>query len=199
MKLVVGLGNLGPEYAQSRHNAGFLSLSDWSAKSRISFKHSILYDFAKCKDAYLIRPNTFMNRSGYALEAAMTKWKIDDVMVIYDDLELPLASIRLRFGGGDGGHNGMKSLSDFYPAADLKRIRIGIGRDDSDPKDYVLDDFTREELVLLKPVWNKVSELIDIYIKDDFNSVLNAFSKWKKSCSGISVPGNNRPKEKDND
>ena len=193
------MGNIGNEYSHSRHNAGFLSLTDWSSKHRVSFKHDTLFDFAKHKNTYLIKPNTYMNRSGLALAEAVNRWKIDDVLVVYDDIELPVATIRLRNGGGDGGHNGMKSLSDYYPAQELKRIRIGIGRDAGNPKDYVLDDFTAEEFELLKPVWSKVSEFIDIYIRDDFSSVLNVYSKWKKSCSGDSNSGNNSPKEKDND
>lgn len=198
MKLILGLGNIGREYELSRHNAGFLCLELWAGQHSMSFKHGRHFDFLRHRGACLIKPNTYMNRSGQALAAARGKWKVSEALVIHDDIELPLASLRVRNGGGDGGHNGMGSLLEILPAEDLKRIRVGIGRDGSNPRDYVLDSFSPAELQLLQPTLAKVCELIDIFISGDFNSVLNAYSIWKKSCSGEPNPGNNGPKEKDN-
>ncbi|MBW6514220.1 MAG: aminoacyl-tRNA hydrolase [Candidatus Syntrophosphaera sp.] len=199
MKLIVGLGNIGSEYEFSRHNAGFLCLTHWSQKHRVSFKHTRLFDYARFKDACLIRPNTYMNRSGLALAAALDRWKASEALIVHDDIELPLAQIRLRNGGGDGGHNGVRSLLEKLPAESLKRIRVGIGRDEGDPRDFVLDSFSDEDLALLNPALEQAVNYIDTYITGDFNSVLNAYSIWKKSCSGDKLPGNNSPKEKDND
>ncbi len=199
MKLIVGLGNFGTEYENSRHNAGFLCLTNWSHKHKVNFSHDSLFDYLKVRGACLIKPNTYMNRSGLAMKEAMQRWKATDALVIHDDIELPLASIRLRNGGGDGGHNGVKSLLEVIPPDELKRIRIGIGRDSGDPKDFVLDDFSAGEISDLHASLDKVSEFIDIYIKHDFNSMLNVFSIWKKSCSGKSNTGNTRPKENNDD
>ncbi len=199
MKLIVGLGNIGQEYQSSRHNAGFLCLMQWSARHKVTFKHDALFDYARFRNACLIMPNTYMNRSGLALAEAARRWKATEALVIHDDIELPLAQIRLRNAGGDGGHNGVKSLLEVLPPDSLKRVRIGIGRYAGNPRDYVLDDFAEAELETLKPALGKVSEFIDIYIKDDFASVLNAYSIWKKSCSGSEETGNISPKEKTND
>lgn len=192
------MGNIGSEYVLSRHNAGFLSLTEWSEKHKLAFKHSKVFDFARFRDAYLIKPNTYMNRSGLALSEAIRKWKPEEVLVIHDDIELPLAKLRIRNGGGDGGHNGVKSLLEAVTPDSLKRIRIGIGRGNDDPRDYVLDEFTPEDLKSLKPALTKVAEFVDIYISYGFHAVLNEYSKWNKSCSGELDSGNTSPKEKNN-
>ncbi|MCB5247390.1 MAG: aminoacyl-tRNA hydrolase [Candidatus Cloacimonetes bacterium] len=198
MKLILGLGNIGSEYELSRHNAGFLCLDLWSHKHNMSFKHDRHFSYLRFRGACLIKPGTYMNRSGQALAEAQKRWKISEALVIHDDIELPLARLRLREGGGDGGHNGMRSLLEIMPAEDLKRVRVGIGRDSGNPRDYVLDDFSLEELQLLQPSLDLACEFIDEYIRGDFNSVLNAYSVWKKSCSGEKNPGNTRPKEINN-
>ena len=198
MKLVVGLGNIGPEYELSRHNAGFLSLTEWSDKHKSVFKHGKLFDFARFRDAYLIKPNTYMNRSGLALTDAIRKWQPEEVLVIHDDIELPLAKLRIRNGGGDGGHNGVKSMLEVVSPDFLKRIRIGIGRGNDDPRDYVLDEFTPEDLKVIKPTLIKVAEFVDIFISHGFQAMLNEYSKWNKSCSGEVDSGNTSPKEKNN-
>ena len=188
MKLIIGLGNPGPRYQNTRHNLGYLCLDEWSRARKRAFQTDKLYDYIIFKDAVLIKPSTWMNRSGEAARAALHKWDIDESMVIYDDLELPLASLRVRGGGGDGGHNGMKSLFEVLPADDLKRLRLGIGKDQSvDAADYVLDELTAEELLAIKPVISKATELIDIYINRDFTAVLNEYSKWMKSYSASGV------------
>lgn len=199
MKLIVGLGNIGLKYELSRHNAGFLCLSRWSDKHRVSFKHDVLFDYARFRSACLIKPNTYMNRSGLALAEALKLWRADEVLVIHDDIELPLAKLRLRQAGGDGGHNGLKSLLEVMPGENLKRIRIGIGRDDGNPRDFVLDEFSDAELLQLQPALDKAAEFIDIYIKSDFDAVLDEYSKWNKSCSAEKDPGNKSPKEKEHD
>ncbi len=199
MKLVIGLGNIGPEYEQSRHNAGFLCLRQWSNDHRLRFKKSKLFAYAQIPGACLIMPATYMNRSGLALAEALRRWSADDVMVVQDDIELPLGQLRLRNGGGDGGHNGVRSLLSVLPPDKLKRLRIGIGRGDGDPRNYVLDTFNEAELAALQPVLDQAASFVDTFIQDGFTAVLNAYSIWKKSCSGDSSPGNISPKEKPHD
>lgn len=144
-------------------------------------------------------PATLMNRSGLALTAALKRWDPEELLVIHDDIELPLGQLRLRQGGGDGGHNGVGSLLEVLPPESLKRLRIGIGRDSGDPRDYVLDEFTTPELDFLDPVLKQAVEFVDIFIFQGFNVVLNAYSLWKKSCSVTTARGNISPKEKTNE
>jgi len=130
------------------------------------------------------------------LKEASLKWNCSEALIIYDDIELPLASLRVRTGGGDGGHNGIKSLLEIFPPENLKRIRIGIGRSEENPRDYVLDKFTQEELSALMPAIELACDFIDIYIDKDFYAVLDAYSIWKKTFSVNNVHGNDSPKEK---
>jgi len=188
MKLILGLGNPGPRYQNTRHNLGYLCLEEWSRAHKRSFQSDKLYDYISFKNAVLIKPTTWMNLSGEAARAATRRWDISESLVVYDDLELPIASLRVRGGGGDGGHNGMKSLFEVLPADDLKRLRLGIGKDQSmDAADYVLDELSAEELLAIKPAISKATELIDIYVNRDFTAVLNEYSKWMKSYSASTV------------
>ncbi len=184
MKLVVGLGNPGERYANTRHNVGFVALDEWAAQKGQRFSKAKNFDYLVTGKAILIKPTTYMNLSGEAIREVRNRWDIEDVLVIYDDLELPLASLRIRTGGGDGGHNGLKSLAQFLPLNDLKRFRIGIGRDpEKDPAQYVLEKLTDDEVRDLGPVFKLVGQYIDLYLRYDFSRVLNEYSKWKKSCS----------------
>ncbi len=196
MRLIVGLGNPGREYELSRHNAGFLVLDHWSEKRGLAFRHDELFDFVRAGNACLIKPKTYMNRSGRALSEALRRWQPEDILVVHDDIELPLAQLRLRNGGGAGGHNGLKSLFQIMSPEDLRRLRLGIGRDEGDPRDFVLDRFTPEELEAMRPVLEQAGDYLEVFIKEGFNAVLDAFSRWKKSCSGAEDPGNIGPKEK---
>ena len=196
MKLVLGLGNIGKDYEGTRHNIGFMCLDTWAKKHNLTFRSIQLYYFIQYKNASLIKPKTFMNRSGLALKEASLKWNCSEALIIYDDIELPLAFLRVRSGGGDGGHNGIKSLLEIFPPENLKRIRIGIGRSEENPRDYVLDKFTQEELSALMPAIELACDFIDIYIDKDFYAVLDAYSIWKKTFSVNNVHGNDSPKEK---
>ena len=200
MKLIVGLGNPGAQYRKTRHNIGFQVLDLWASLRHRCFTRESVYDYAVFKDAVLIKPNTFMNRSGDSVREACRRWKIDEYLIICDDLELPPASLRVRTGGGDGGHNGIKSLAFEIAPDTMKRIRIGIGRDAAkDPADYVLEPFSEPELETLEPVLLKACEFVDLYIRYDFNQVLNEYSKWKKSYSDSEKSGIISPKEESND
>ena len=125
MKLIIGLGNPGKEFANNRHNLGFICLDRWALGRERNFAKGDVFDYIVLKRAVLIKPKTWMNRSGEAIKQALKQWIISEYMVIYDDIELPVAKIRIRQGGGDGGHNGIKSLLAVIPPEELKRIRIG--------------------------------------------------------------------------
>jgi len=200
MKLVIGLGNPTSEYANTRHNIGFICLDAWAEQHGKSWTHDREFDFIQLRTAVLLKPNTWMNLSGLALAEAQKRWKLSDILVIYDDLELDTAVLRLRNGGGDGGHNGMKSLFTAKLPDEIKRIRIGIGRDSSSAAhDHVLSEITESELELLKPAINLTVKLTDTFIRHDFNQVLNEYSTWKKSYSVAKSNGIISPKEENND
>ncbi len=200
MKLVIGLGNPTSEYAKTRHNLGFICLDAWAEKHGKSWTNEPEYAFIQVRSAVLLKPNTWMNLSGLALKAALNRWKISDILVISDDLELPTATLRIRNGGGDGGHNGLKSLFTVKLPDELKRIRIGIGRgNDTAAQDHVLSELTETEWQALQPVTELVVRFTDTYIRHDFNQVLNEYSTWKKSYSVAKSNGIISPKEENND
>ncbi len=185
MKLVVGLGNPGEKYKSNRHNIGFLLLDKYGNKKNISFKKRKYYLIAQDKDIVFIKPRTFMNNSGIAVTSILSKYKVEDILVIVDDVNLPLGDIRLRQEGGFGGHNGLKSIAYALGSEEFKRLRIGVSNPSGfNISDYVLSDFSEEEEKVLKIVFDFSVSLLEIYIESDFEQVLNYYSKYKKSYSG---------------
>ncbi len=196
MKLVIGLGNPTGEYEKTRHNVGFMCLDRWAAEHDKNWAKAKDFDYIATRSTVLIKPLTYMNRSGTALKEAMQKWKIGETLVIYDDVELEPAQIRIRAGGGDGGHNGVASLFTVLAPDQLKRIRIGIGKNANEPMaDYVLSEFGDDEIDRLRPVIALAAKFVDTFIKYDFNQVLNEYSIWKKSYSAAISGGIISPKE----
>lgn len=154
MKLFVGLGNPGSKYERTRHNAGFMVIDALSKEWNIEltdekkFKGQIGRGVVKGEKVILLKPTTFMNLSGESVRAVMDFYDIDieDLVVIYDDLDLPHGKIRLRLKGSAGGHNGIKSLIAHVKTQEFKRIRVGIDRHPKIPVvDYVLGKFTEDE------------------------------------------------------
>lgn len=181
MKLIIGLGNIGKEFAKTRHNAGFLCLERFADKHGLEFKKSKLYYHAKYQDSLLIKPTTYMNLSGEAYKSAVSKFgSFEEVMVIMDDLELVTGNLRIRSFGGYGGHNGLKSIIAAAGSELIARIRIGIGRPQTGiARDYVLDTITKSEQVILNDVFDLLTEWLDTYIQKDMKHLLDEFSKWK--------------------
>ena len=150
MKLIIGLGNPGPQYAQTRHNVGFMAVdavqdANWKLWGQGKFSE-IAQIALKDEKVILQKPLTFMNLSGQPGVEAAHFFKIlpEDICVIHDDLDLPFGDVRLKIGGGNGGHNGLKSLTKCLSTAEYARIRMGIGRPphtEMDPADYVLGSF----------------------------------------------------------
>jgi PTH1 family peptidyl-tRNA hydrolase len=181
MKLIIGLGNIGKEYANTRHNIGFMCLKRFAAIHDLAIKNTRLYSFFWSDDCLLILPRTYMNRSGEAYSSALSKHScFDEILVIMDDIELPVGDIRIRTSGGDGGHNGLKSVIEKKGNSEFARIRIGIGRSETDtPRNHVLDSFTKSEASLINDSLNIVCEWLDKYIKNDITLLLDEYSKWK--------------------
>lgn len=183
--LIVGLGNPGDEYKNTRHNAGFCTIDLICKGLKIELdkkKYNALYTIYKANDnKYIfVEPQTFMNSSGEAVSKLCNFYKVDckDVIVIYDDMDLPIGKVRLRNSGSSGGHNGMKSIIGLLGTEDFKRIRLGISKD---PKieviDYVLGRFKGEELKLFKESHKKAKEAIEYFIEcNDFDKVMSKFN-----------------------
>lgn len=169
MKLIAGLGNPGIRYEMSRHNAGFLVLDQLALQHYISINQTIFdAHIGKGKIAgssvLLAKPQTFMNLSGIALRKLMDYFRIDleDVIVVHDDLDLPFQVIRLKAGGGHGGHKGLISLIEHLGGADFLRVRIGIGRPARKTmvEGYVLAPFSDEEMKCLAQLTREAGEAV---------------------------------------
>ena len=155
MRLIVGLGNPGPEYAETRHNAGFWFCERLARELGTSFARESRYHgfVAKARvagaDLWLLMPQTFMNRSGQAVQALAHFYRIEpgEMLVVHDELDIPPGQLRLKYGGGLGGHNGLKDITGHLGTQDYWRLRVGIGHpgDRNDVINYVLKPPRREE------------------------------------------------------
>lgn len=166
--LVVGLGNIGEEYANTRHNIGFMTLDAWAQASNVYFstdRHAFITQIkTKGRTFILIKPTTYMNLSGKAVHYWLQKENIpiDRLFVITDDISLPFGKIRIRLKGSDGGHNGLKSINELLQSTEYARLRFGIGSEFSKgyQVDYVLGKWTSDEQKLLIPRIEKAIECI---------------------------------------
>lgn len=183
--LIVGLGNPGKEYAGTRHNAGFsvidLLLKDLKLELDKK-KYTALYTIYKSNNIryIIVEPQTYMNSSGEAVSKLCAFYKVnsDDVLMIYDDMDLPIGKIRLRKSGSSGGHNGVKSIAGLLKTEDIKRIRVGVSKpQNGDVIDYVLGKFKGEELKSFKEGQKKAKEAIKYFIEcNDFDNVMSKFN-----------------------
>jgi PTH1 family peptidyl-tRNA hydrolase len=182
MKLVVGLGNPGRKYKKTKHNIGFMCLDYYAEKYSVKFKKDNKFkgESLKIGDLILLKPHTFMNLSGQSIRAASDYYNvnIEDILIIYDDLALPLAKLRLREKGSSGGHNGIKSLVQHLGTEDFKRIRIGIDSNPLiDPKDYVLGKFSKKELEEINLKIETTQLIIDDFKSDlEFSQIMNKYN-----------------------
>ena len=182
MKLIVGLGNPGKKYKKSKHNIGFIFLDSYVKTNKIKFKKSIKFssEIAKLDNFILLKPKTYMNRSGYAIRKVSDYYKIatEDIIIIFDDLNLPFAKIRLRSTGSAGGHNGIKSVISNLQTEEFKRLRIGIGRKpNKDMKDEVLSDFSKLEFKKLEDLEILISQIIEDFGNNvSFDKIMNNYN-----------------------
>ena len=191
MKLIVGLGNPGRGYASNRHNTGFMCLNYFAKTQgiRLDKKQGKARTGAgevAGDKVTLARPQTYMNLSGESVSRLVRKFDINlnDLVVIHDDLDLPLGKIRIRHGGGSGGHKGIDSIISLLDSQDFSRLRIGIGRPTSGPAQiseadiisYVLSDFTPEEKRTVTGVIPRVSEAILCLLTEGLSSAMNKYN-----------------------
>ncbi len=183
MKLVVGLGNPGLKYRHTRHNVGF-DVVDILAKRHGEKVRSRIND-ALCgriklsgEDVLLVKPQTFMNASGRSVARFLKKEpvEIEDILVIYDDLDLPLGRIRIRPSGGAGGHRGMGSIIESIGSKDFPRIRIGIEKR-GNAADHVLSRFSRDEKKVVPVALEQSADAVEHIVKEGLDSAMNLFNR----------------------
>lgn len=182
--LIVGLGNIGSEYVNTRHNIGFKVLDSFANQESISFQTMKLGDVAECKikgrTVLLLKPNTYMNLSGKAVKYWLDKENIDkeNMLVITDDLNLSFGSIRIKTKGSDGGHNGLKNIQLLLNTTEYPRFRFGISDAFKKGKqvDYVLGEWTAEEKEALKERLVVSSEIIKSFVLAGLNITMNLYN-----------------------
>src|SRR5947199_6488493 len=182
IRLVVGLGNPGPEYACTRYNIGFMVVDQLAAQVVSTWVKSTKWDALTSKhgDTLLTKPMSFMNRSGYPLVAIAQFYKIatPEILVVLDDLALPVGRIRIRPSGGTGGHNGLESIIMQFGTEEIPRLRIGIGGAPREGGvDYVLGRFFEEERPLVRSTINRAVEAVKCAIDKGLVSAMNTFNK----------------------
>lgn len=192
MKLITGLGNPGRVYAHNRHNIGYRCID------RIAKLHSIPVNKNQCQartgsgkidgaEVVLAKPKTFMNLSGKAVSLLLYKYRIsvDELIIIYDDMDLPLGKLRIRQGGGSGGHKGINSIMTYLESQNFYRVRLGIGHPNHEKNSeadndvvigYVLSDFSREENKLVKMVLNRAAEAIQCILTEGIDAAMNKYN-----------------------
>jgi peptidyl-tRNA hydrolase, PTH1 family len=191
MKLIVGLGNPGRAYAHNRHNVGFRCLDYFARLNSIRLDHRQCrartgIGEVKGERLLLARPQTFMNLSGNSICCLVGKHQIrlSDLLVVHDDLDLPLGKVRLRQSGSSGGHKGMNSIIAALGSEVFPRIRVGIGRPGGDQQplsedaivSYVLADFSRQEDDMIRPAIARVAEAIDCFLTRGIDAAMNEFN-----------------------
>lgn len=185
MKLIVGLGNPGQEYSTTKHNVGFMAIDElarrWEVSGWKSRMDALIAEYRGDEPILLVKPQTFMNLSGTAV-GALARWhKIaaKDILVIYDDLDLPVGKLRLRGKGGSGGHRGIESLLVHLGHDDFVRIRVGIGRPPQgwETADYVLSRFSKEEEPLVAAAIKRSLDAVECVLKSGLAKAMNEYSK----------------------
>ncbi len=184
MKLIAGLGNPGMKYARNRHNVGFMTLDKLARAEQKNFErqrfNAQLLELNLAGERVLLaKPQTYMNLSGSAVGklAAFYRLARADVMVVYDDLDLPLGKIRLRANGSGGGHHGMESVIQRLGGSDIPRLRIGIGRPDPNQDiGHVLGNFRDDEMSVLDDALERAAQALRVWARDGIVRAMNEFN-----------------------
>lgn len=182
IKLIVGLGNPGKEYANTRHNAGFWWLDELTRSHSISFKADSKFHGLVARanlqehEVHLLKPQTFMNISGRAVGAVAQFYKIDpaQILVVHDELDLPPGSAKLKLGGGHGGHNGLKDIIAHLGTKDFWRLRVGIGHpgERNEVSNYVLNAPRKEEQVLIDEAMQRAQDVAPLIIEGKMEAAM---------------------------
>ena len=186
MKLIVGLGNPGKEYDNTRHNVGFMFLDYYVSKKgydtnwKNKFNGKYLEVNTRGEKVIFLKPQSYMNLSGEVVRKFIDFYKIDisDILIISDDLDLLLGNFKLKCNGSSGGHNGLKNIEMHIGTQQYKRLKIGISKNkDYDTKDYVLSKFNKEELNTLNSSFDTLVNTINDYFVLDYTTLMNKYNK----------------------
>lgn len=195
MKIVVGLGNPGREYAATRHNLGFMVVDELARRLAVNerrnrFRSELVEAIDGQEKVVLLKPSTYMNLSGSALREAINWYKtpIDDLLVVVDDIDLPFGSMRLRARGGSGGHNGLKSIIAELGLDEFSRLRIGIGRGAGHATRQVLSRFTSDEERVLPDVLEAAADCVLEWERNGIINAMNRCNRAPESENGSAPP-----------
>lgn len=185
MKLIVGLGNPGKEYENTRHNVGFNIIDLYLQANNLKldkekFKGKYTKTRIRDEEVIFLEPQTYMNLSGESLRGIIDFYKIniEDILVIQDDLDLSLGSIKLKEKSSSGGHNGIKNIEEILGTNAIKRLKVGISNDKTrDTKDYVLGRFSKEEKEVLDKTYETCIKIIDDFLKMNFDLLMGKYNK----------------------
>ena len=198
LKLLVGLGNPGTEYEKTRHNVGFMVLEEIARKNNCSFRESKKLFGRTCEygsgieKTRLLMPNTYMNESGKSVRSA-TDWfnyQNNQLIVLVDDMDLPLGKIRVRSKGSSGGHNGLKSIINHLGTAEFQRLKIGIGAPSNDKQErksktvsHVLGRFSKEEFIILNFIIQEIISCIESITSNNWEKITTRLNSYKPENS----------------
>ena len=194
LKLLIGLGNPGANYNKTRHNVGFMVLEEIAKKNNCSFRESKKLFGNTCEfgtgstKKRLLMPNTYMNESGKSVRAAKDwfNFEIHQLIVLIDDMDLPLGKIRVRSKGSSGGHNGLKSIINHLGTTEFKRLKIGIGAPSDDQKErklktisHVLGKFSKEEYIVLDSIIAEIISCIELITPNNWEKITSRLNSYK--------------------
>jgi PTH1 family peptidyl-tRNA hydrolase len=184
LKLIVGLGNPGPEYSDTRHNVGFLVVDELASRHGVSLRSQARWKARTAKIAdvadgvMLAKPTTFMNLSGWAVRELAGFYRLppDDLLIVVDDADLPVGRLRLRPGGSAGGHNGLKSIIEELGTDAFPRLRIGVGRQPGELRNHVLGRFSSDEESRIESAVKRAADAAELFAREGILAAMNAFN-----------------------
>jgi len=189
IKLIVGLGNPGQEYQRTRHNVGFLLLDELASSEGVDFSlqsrffGSLAEVMTEQGKVYLLKPNTFMNRSGQSVSSVMKYFKITpkEILIVHDELDFSVGEMKLKFSGGHGGHNGLRDIISALASKDFLRLRLGIDRPvaSSLVADYVLSDFSKSDAKDIEQLFRDFISRLPILYKEGYESLMQEINAKK--------------------
>ena len=183
LRMIVGLGNPGREYAHTRHNVGFDILDLFAKRRKVRILNRQAHALVGSVDHYgeqilLVKPQTYMNESGQSVGELARKHKLEpsDILVVYDDMDLPLGKIRIRMSGSAGGHNGMKSIISHLHSNEFPRMRIGIGRS-GEAIDHVLSRFNRKDREIMDVSIEQAADALNMILEEGIEAAANQYNR----------------------
>lgn len=184
MKLIVGLGNKGNEYNNTRHNVGFMVIDNYINKNNLTLKSKLDGLYAETiingEKVIFLKPQNYINLSGDVISKYIKYFKIDikDILVIHDDMDLEIGTFKIRYKGGSAGHNGLKNIEANLKTNEYKRIKIGISKNNIDKVDYVLGKFSSTELSKLNKVIDITYNIIEDFVSLSFENLMNKYNGY---------------------